>query len=449
VWDVHVATTVVLLLLAVQILAARWGLLEAGIATGFAATLLVWFLPPGGWHIESIQYWVVLLAFIFVALAASYSTVRMKRQAAEAVAHSREIERLYAFGQDLSTENSPESIIAACLQSLANHFQVEAAAFYNPSKDEIQTFGPKVCLISREFLRSALCRSDIVDDPASKTMCIALRSGEAVVGSLAVCGAISRVTFLAISERSQAGLERVYSYQKLRHEEETRRNQELKTALLDSLLHEIKTPLSVIKTAVSSLLSRDADSTSRGELLSIIDEEADRMDASISEIFWTARVEAGILHSGKGPQSIRRLVDEALAELAPVVGSRSVTVAVPDSLQPANCDFQMIKGVLKELLTNALKYSRPDSPLAISARLDGDEIITSVADCGIGIDPGDEPRIFDKQYRGQVQAPGSGLGLALAKTIVEAHGGRIGVNSLPGIGSVFHFSLPASHRDAA
>jgi signal transduction histidine kinase len=183
--------------------------------------------------------------------------------------------------------------------------------------------------------------------------------------------------------------------------------------------------------------------------LSIIDEEVDRMDASISEIFWTARVEAGILHSGKGPQSIRRLVDEALAELAPVVGSRSVTVAVPDSLQQANCDFQMIKGVLKELLTNALKYSRPDSPLAISARLDGDEIITSVADCGIGIDRGDETRIFDKQYRGRVQAPGSGLGLALAKTIVEAHGGRIGVNSLPGVGSVFHFSLPASHRDAA
>src|ERR1700739_1402334 len=109
----------------------------------------------------------------------------------------------------------------------------------------------------------------------------------------------------------------------------------------------------------------------------------------------------------------------------------------------------MIKGVLKELLSNALKYSPSHSPLTISVQQIGDEIITSVSDFGVGIEPGEDKRIFERYYRGSARAPGTGLGLAIAKTIVEAHGGRIGVESQPGGGSVFHFSLPVSHRDAA
>jgi two-component system, OmpR family, sensor histidine kinase KdpD len=218
---------------------------------------------------------------------------------------------------------------------------------------------------------------------------------------------------------------------------------------LDSLVHEVKTPLSVIKTAVSSLLSRDSDPAGRRELLTIINEEADRMDASMSGVFWTARVEAGVLQSGKGPHDMRPLVNETLDELKPLIGNRSVMVEVPDSLPPANCDSSMIKGVVKELLTNALKYSPSNSPLTVSVQQAGDEIITSVTDSGSGIQPGEERLIFQKHYRGSVRAPGTGLGLALAKTIVEAHGGRIGVESKVGGGSVFHFSLPVSRRDAA
>ena len=156
-----------------------------------------------------------------------------------------------------------------------------------------------------------------------------------------------------------------------------------------------------------------------------------------------------MLQSGKGPHDIRPLVNETLDELKPLLGSRPVVMEVPDSLPPANCDSSMIKGVVKELLTNALKYSPSDSPLTVSVQQAGDEIVTSITDCGIGIRPGEEKLIFQKHYRGSVRAPGTGLGLALAKTIVEAHGGRIGVESKAGVGSVFHFSLPLSHRDVA
>jgi signal transduction histidine kinase len=120
-----------------------------------------------------------------------------------------------------------------------------------------------------------------------------------------------------------------------------------------------------------------------------------------------------------------------------------------DSLPPAHCDRRMIKGVLKELLTNAVKYSPSESSLTISVQKTGDQIITSVSDLGPGVEPAERDRIFERNYRGAVKAPGTGLGLAFAKTIVEAHGGQIGVRGETGSGSIFYFSLPVFHEEAA
>jgi two-component system, OmpR family, sensor histidine kinase KdpD len=448
---VRTATVVLILLLTMLIIASRWGFWEAAAATGLGAALLAYFfLPPAGWRIHSIEHWLVFFTFLIVALLGSHFAAQAKRQADEAVVRQREVERLYAFGQDLLTEGSPGSIVAACLDSLVRTFQLEAAAFYDVRTGEIARSGVKGSAISGDLFNDAAGHPDFFSERTTGTLCIRVGSEDQAVGTLAVCGGnISELTFRAIAARIETRLEQTRAQEKLRHAEVTERNQELKTALLDSLVHEIKTPLSVIKTAASSLLSKDNDTASRRELLSIIDQEADRMDASISEAFWTARVEAGTLDSGKGPHDLRPLVDETLHELRPLLESRAVTVELPDSLPPANCDSHMIKGVLKELLMNALKYSPSNSPLTISVREVGDEIITSVSDSGIGIEPGEEKLIFERHYRGTVRAPGTGLGLAIAKIIVEAHGGRIGVKSQPGAGSAFRFSLPVSHRDAA
>lgn len=448
---IHVATVVLLLLLAILTIAWGWGFVEAAVATGLGAALLdYFFLPPKGFRISAAEYWIVFVTFLGVALLASYLAAQANRQTDEAVAQRREIEKLYALGQDLQIKSDASSIVAACVNSLVRIFQLEGAAFYDVSTGEITRSGPKASVISEDLLRDISHRSERIQQNGAATLCLPLHVEGQVIGSLAVCGrSLSETIFRAIADRIEAGLARVSAYERVRQAQETQRNQELKTALLDSLVHEIKTPLSVIKTAVSSLLSRDSDPAGRRELLTIINEEADRLDASVSEVFWTARVEAGTLQSGKGPHDIRPLVNETLVELKRLVGSRSVRVEVPDSLPPANCDSSMIKGVVKELLTNALKYSPPDSPLTVSVEQAGDEIITSVTDSGIGIQPGEERLIFKRHYRGSVRAPGTGLGLALAKTIVEAHGGRIGFESKAGSGSVFYFSLPVSRRDAA
>ena len=447
---IHIATVVLVLILAILIISGRWGFLEGSVASALGAVLLdYFFLPPRGLFIDSTEHWLVLFTFLCVALLASYSAARAKRQADEAVARRRELEKLSALAQGLRLEGSLGSIVVASLDSLIRLFQVEGAAFYDVGTGDITRAGSKPGAISEACLRDAAAHPEECgqDSPVKS---VTIHCGGQELGILAVCGSnMSGRSFRAIADRIEAELEKVYVYRQLRHAEETRRNQELKTALLDSLVHEIKTPLSVIKTAASSLMSTDSDATSRRELLTIINEETDRMDASISDVFWTARIEAGVLQSGKGPHEIGPLVNETLSELKLLLADRCVIVSVPDLLPPANCDAHMIKGVLKELVNNALKYSPSHSSVMISAKKVEAEIITSVSDQGIGVPPGEEIRIFEKHHRGTTRVPGTGLGLAIAKTIVEGHGGRIGVESQDGVGSVFYFSLPICNRDAA
>ncbi|HVP54091.1 MAG TPA: ATP-binding protein [Candidatus Eisenbacteria bacterium] len=448
---VHVATVILVLLLAILLIARRWGFTEAALATGLGAALLdYYFLPPAGWGIETAEHWLVFVSFLIVALIASHLAAQAKNRAEVAIARHRELERLDAFSRDLPMDGSPGSVVTASLDSLVRNFPIEGAAFYDHSRGEIACSGAKGNTISADLLRGAVSRAGIASDKSTDSLLVAIRCDEKPVGSLAVCGGgISELTFRAIADRLEAMLDTVLAQEKARHADEARRHQELKAALLDSLGHEIKTPLSVIKTAVTSLLSRDSDVATRAELLSIINQETDRLDASISEVFWTARLEAGALQSGKGPHDMGPLVSEVLSELGTSLGDRPVGLEIPGTLPPAHCDLHMIKGVLKELLTNALKYSPPGSPLSISVQHAGDEIVTTVADCGIGIKPEEKERMFEKYYRGSVQAPGTGLGLAFARTIVEAHGGRIWVESQPGAGAVFYFSLPASRQDIA
>jgi len=441
---VSTAAVVLVLLLVILMIASRWDFWEGAAATGLAAAFLAYFfLPPEGWSIQSAEHWLVFFTFLIVALLASHFAARVKHQADQAIARRRDLEKLHVFAQELHIEGSSGSIVAGCLDSLVRIFEVEAAVFYNLSTGEITRSGWRSDTSSADLLHEAADRSDLLNKTATGVLCVPLHSGDQMVGSLAVCGGgISAVTLRAIADCVEAGLEKVRAY-------ETRRNQELKTALLDSLVHEIKTPLSVVKTAASSLLSSDMDAVSRRELLTLINEEADRLDASISAVFRTARVEAGTLPSHKGPHDIHILVNQTLQELKALLGKRPVTVEIPDRLPPANCNFSMIRGVLQELLTNALKYSPSDSPLTISVRHSGEEIVISVTDFGIGVAPGEERRIFEKHYRGSVGASGTGLGLAIAKTIVESHGGQIGVSRKLGAGSVFRFSLPVSDRDVA
>jgi len=145
------------------------------------------------------------------------------------------------------------------------------------------------------------------------------------------------------------------------------------------------------------------------------------------------------------PHAVQELIDEALEESKQFLAHNPVEVRIAEQLPPAMMDATWMTKVLRHLLENAVKYSQPGSPILVSAEVKDESLITSIADRGSGIDDLERSLIFDKFYRGQNQryrVQGTGMGLAIVKAIVEAHGGRIQVTSQVGQGSVFSFGLP-------
>ena len=162
-----------------------------------------------------------------------------------------------------------------------------------------------------------------------------------------------------------------------------------------------------------------------------------------------ARIEAGGLQIQKQPNNVRTLIDTALMKLSLLLQEREIRLAVSSDLPEAMVDAELISLTIRQLVTNAMKYSRPESPIAIRAVLDDGHVRISVRDAGPGIPANELSRIFERYYRAldsRDRVPGTGIGLAVAHDIVKAHGGTIWAESEPGQGSEFFFTLPLVER---
>jgi len=211
--------------------------------------------------------------------------------------------------------------------------------------------------------------------------------------------------------------------------------------------HEFRTPLTSIKASVTTLLSgANLDERGRGELLTVIDEETDRLNRLVGEAAEMAQLDSGMFKLDLQPHSIWDSLEPALQDAKSSLENHPVEVAADyETLPKVRTDLQRIREVLMHLLENAGKYSDAGAAIKVTSEVEDDKLVTSVADRGPGIDSFEQSLIFEKFYRGQNQrytAPGTGMGLAIAKVIVEAHGGTIGVVSQLGSGSVFSFTLP-------
>jgi len=276
-----------------------------------------------------------------------------------------------------------------------------------------------------------------------------LRMGVRVVGSMGVSGALlSRQTLEAMSSLIAIAIERAGTIEKLGRAEAARESEQLRSVLLDSVTHEFRTPLTAIKASVSSLLTNpNLDEDQHHELLTVISEESDRLNRLVGEAAEMAQLDANKVELQMEPHPIREAVEEAMEESRQTLGRHPVELRLPTDLPPVRMDLARIKEVLVHLLENAAKYSPPEAPIHITGEVKDRMLTTSVADRGPGIDDFEQSLVFDKFYRGRNQrlrVQGTGMGLAIAKAIVEAHGGRIGVTSQLGHGSVFYFSLPVT-----
>lgn len=449
----HVNHTTVALTLLLYVLFAggRWGLSNA-IFTSILSTLALdfFFLPPIGKHtIADPENWVSLGSFLITAIVSSRLSDRVRDEASEAKRQRREMERLYDFSHRLLTTDNILDLLNSIPRLITATFLTEGTALLVNTRARVYHSGTSRQQISDGELRSVSTQRDIQVDEARGICLIPLMMGLRPIGALGLVGNCpSRQSVEALGNLVAIAVERAGAVEELGKTEAARESERIRSALLDSVTHELRTPLTAITGAITTLRSQlELSSAEREELLSIIDEESGRLNRLIGEAVEMAQLDAHEVQLDRQLHSVKEVVDLALQNAQEIVQEHPVTVRLPEGLAPAMFDLRMVERVLHHLLENAAKYSSTGSPIFISAEQSGDGLILSVADHGVGIDMLEKSFIFDKFYRGtsqRYQVHGTGMGLAIAKAIVEAHGGHIDVTSQMGHGSVFSFNLPSN-----
>jgi two-component system, OmpR family, sensor histidine kinase KdpD len=438
------ATTVAFTyLLAILGVSTLWGL-SVSVFMSLAATLAYnyFFLPPvGTLTIADPQNWVALFTFLATSILASDLSSRARNQAAEANRRRHEVERLYKFSQRLLSAGNPIELLNAIPRQIVETFEVGAAALFLSDKQKVYRSGMNMPQLDAGFLKAVVAREELQID-AEHSVCFApLRLGSRILGSMGISGPVlSRESLEAMGTLIAVAIEMVGKT------EAAREGERLKSALLDAITHDFRTPLTSMKASVTTLLSpAKLDGGQRDELLHIIDEECDRLNRLVGEAAEMARLEAGEVKLQLEPVRADDLIVGALDVCKGVLGTRPIRIDLKHPDLRVRADFARAQEVLVHLIQNANLYSSPDHAITIGAEEQDEFVQFSVADQGPGIGEAELGLIFDKFYRGTDQryrVQGTGMGLPIAKAIVEAHGGTIGVISQVGHGSVFSFSLP-------
>jgi two-component system sensor histidine kinase KdpD len=428
-------------ILIILLIAAGFGSQES-LAASVVATIgwLYYFIPPrDSFKVTGFQDWLSLFTFVATALIASHLSERAKRRTTEAVARQQEMERLYALGRAILMTSPDRSFASQIAEQILRIYKLRAAAVFDRREKKVYAAGtfenPAVTLKLEE---AASCPTMRQDWETGTTVCSITLGGEPIGGLALIGGTVSSEGLQALANLVAVGIARVRAEETASRAEAARESQEFKSTLIDALAHEFKTPLTSLKGAASAILSNGvSEPRHQKELLSVIDQDASRLNSLVNEALHIARVEAGNIVLRRKPCVVREMIEQVLAQMEIPLEGRSVDVSVCEDVPAIPVDDGLIQLALKQLIDNAIKYSPADTPLRIRATANGDAIFIRLSNEGNGIPEDERSKIFERFYRGQKSrnlVTGSGMGLAIAREIIRAHGGDLRLESHNGSG---------------
>jgi two-component system sensor histidine kinase KdpD len=400
--------------------------------------------PRYTFHVDTAQDILRLVTFLAVAVIASSLSARARKAAEQAKSQAAELVALYQLSQTISAQVDLDRILPVIAETTCQLLRIPACAvlLYNEGGRLI------------ERARAGLT------DTRLQAIQIPIRDGSAVLGILRVFERAPSGGLRAdelqlldtLAAQTRLAVERARLVAQVAHTQALSESEQLKSALLASVTHDIRTPLAIIKAATSTLLDADVawDAQTQHALTQTIDAEVDHLNRQVGNLLDMSRIEAGTLSSERDWHDLAEVIGATLQRLEPQSNGRTIAVELAPDLPLVSINAVLIDQVLTNLLENALKYTTPGTSIVLTVRCiddpaDSGRVVVTVRDYGPGIPTDDLSHIFEKFYRGPAAigpAGGAGLGLAICRGIIEAHGGHIWAENCPDGGMAFWFTLP-------
>jgi len=449
---------VMVFLLGVVIVATRWGAGPAVMASVLGVAVFdVFFIPPYmSFAVHDTQYLITFAVMLVVALVIANLAARVRMQAERARERERQTTTLYRLAQELSRERDLSGVARAVVSHLQDHYALPSAVLLPDGAGGLAVAADTGAGAGRrgdasvakwvlDRGRPAGRGTDTL--PGSGALYLPLDASGGRAGVLAVETEESlppeqRQLLETIAGQAAMALERAQLADAARRSQMEVETERMRSALLSSVSHDLRTPLATVVGASSALLTGPLDEKEKRELTQSIFEESERLSRYVHNLLDMTRLEAGSLTPDRQWQPLEEVVGAALDHLQGPLTGREVRIALPEALPMVSVDARLMEQVLVNLLENAAHYTPPESPIEISASAESGGVQLRVEDRGPGLKAGSEKEIFEKFHRGTTRSEGAGLGLAICHAIVTLHGGTIRAENRPGGGARFTIALP-------
>jgi len=464
--------TSLLYLLPVVVSATRWGTKPALFSSviGIIAFDFLFVPPVLSFTVADIKYTFSFAIYVFVALITGKLSARLKRQIENSRLRENRTAALYGLSRDIAAVDNLDTVLQGIARKVAEAAEADIALLLPDEDGKISlqaSFGSTEYLTQNEL---AVASWSLEHGQKAGIGTGTLGGANALYlpmvteqGIQGVMGVHIQQTVNSLDQERMRLLEafiglaamainRIKLAEQARKVSNLAESERLRTALFNSISHDLRTPLASIIGAVTSLMEENGDSIytpkARNDLLQTVFQGADRMDRFINNLLDMARLEAGVLKLNKEWCDIEDIIGVAVGRMEALLGQRSFLMKIETDMPMIEVDFVLIEQVLVNLLDNALKYSESGNAVSVTAWHSNAEIMVEVANEGQTIPTGDLEKIFDKFYRlsSSRLVSGTGLGLAICKEIIELHGGRIWAENKSETAVRITFALPANEK---